>query len=236
MSTPNLVYRPTSTSITIDSMTTKSNLKSTKSMSKGKAKDTTIHTTSTLTQPLDFISTHLIGRQEVRKQRALISCTYLVQSPNFLSNWEEWHRILEEYPTRPSKLKAPTNYNKHSAEDIPTLLNKQRKDLTPVHDGPSTRYRGNGMWIMKICKILVRLYAFLWVPSLKRDCRYQTSCKKKTRNRKSSESVIFIKLIGKARRREDETNEWFEVFNGWSKVREAFAEEICAVYICNLGM
>ena len=63
----------TSTSITNDSMTTKSNLKSTKSMSKGKANDTTIHTTSTLTQALDFISTHLVGRQEVRKRRALIS-------------------------------------------------------------------------------------------------------------------------------------------------------------------
>jgi hypothetical protein len=63
----------TSTSTTIDSVTTKSNLKSTKSMSKGKAKDTTIHTTSTLTQALDFLSTHLVGRQEVRKRRALIA-------------------------------------------------------------------------------------------------------------------------------------------------------------------
>ena len=62
-----------SSSITIESMTTMSNLKSTKSMSKGKAKDTTIHTTSTLTQALDFICTHLVGRQEVRKRRALIS-------------------------------------------------------------------------------------------------------------------------------------------------------------------
>lgn len=60
-----------STSITIDS---KSNSKSIKSTSKGKAKDTTtIQTTSTLTQALDFISTHLVGRQEVRKRRALIS-------------------------------------------------------------------------------------------------------------------------------------------------------------------
>ena len=72
----------TSTSITIDSK------KSTKSKSKGKAKDTaTIHTTSTLTQALDFICTHLVGRQEVRKQRALISqCAPPVQSPNFLSS------------------------------------------------------------------------------------------------------------------------------------------------------
>ena len=77
----------TSTSITIDS-DSKSNLKSTKSKSKGKAKDTVaIHTTSTLTQALDFICTHLVGRQEVRKQRALISqCAPPVQSPNFLGS------------------------------------------------------------------------------------------------------------------------------------------------------
>lgn len=56
----------TSTSIKIDSMTTNS-------MSKGKAKGTTIHTTSKLTQALDFICTHLVGRQEVRIRRALIS-------------------------------------------------------------------------------------------------------------------------------------------------------------------
>jgi len=56
-----------------DTTTTKSNLKSTKTMSKGKAKDTTIHATSTLTQALDFICTHLVGRQEVRKRRAQIS-------------------------------------------------------------------------------------------------------------------------------------------------------------------
>ena len=63
----------TSTSITIDSMMTKSNLKLTNTMSKGKAKDTTIHATPTLTQALDFICTHLVGRQEVRKRRAQIS-------------------------------------------------------------------------------------------------------------------------------------------------------------------
>ena len=58
---------------TIGSMVAESNLKSTKS--KGKAKDTTIHTTtsSTLTQALDFICTHLVGRQEVRKRRAQIA-------------------------------------------------------------------------------------------------------------------------------------------------------------------
>ena len=67
----------TSTSTTIDSVTTNSNLKPTKSMSKGKgkAKDTTTttHTTSALTQALDFLCTHLVGRQEVRKRRALIA-------------------------------------------------------------------------------------------------------------------------------------------------------------------
>ena len=119
----------TSTSITIDSKTTKSNLNQTKSMSKGKAKDTTIHTTSTLTQALDFISTHLVGRQEVRKRRALISQCVLPRliTQFFLSNWEEWYRILEEHSTRPSKLKEPSNFNKHSAEDIRTLLNNPKQ-------------------------------------------------------------------------------------------------------------
>lgn len=52
----------------INSTMTKPNLNLTKS----KAKDTT-HATSTLTQAIDFICTHLVGRQEVRKRRARIS-------------------------------------------------------------------------------------------------------------------------------------------------------------------
>lgn len=42
-------------------------------MFKAKAKDDAMHAASTLTQSLDFICTHLVGRQEVRKRRALIS-------------------------------------------------------------------------------------------------------------------------------------------------------------------
>ena len=82
------LYRPTSPSITIDSVTTNSNLKSTKSMSKGKAKDTTIHSnTATLTQALDFICRHLVGRQEVRRRRALIcQCVTRSNHPGFLCN------------------------------------------------------------------------------------------------------------------------------------------------------
>lgn len=52
----------------INSTMTKPSLNLTKS----KAKDTT-HATSTLTQAIDFICTHLVGRQEVRKRRARIS-------------------------------------------------------------------------------------------------------------------------------------------------------------------
>ncbi|KAF8816462.1 hypothetical protein BYT27DRAFT_7333454 [Phlegmacium glaucopus] len=99
----------TSTSTTTNSTTTKPNLKSTKSMSKAKAKDTTIDATSTLTQALDFICTHLVGRQEVRKRRALIS------------------QMLEEHSTRPSKLKAPSNFHKEPTEDNRTLLNNPKE-------------------------------------------------------------------------------------------------------------
>ena len=66
------IYCP-SHSTMIDSTTIKSDSKSKETMSKAKSKDATVSAASTLTQALDFICTHLVGRQEVRKRRALIS-------------------------------------------------------------------------------------------------------------------------------------------------------------------
>ena len=125
----------TSTSLTIDS-DSKSNLKSTKSKSKGKAKATVaIHTTSTLTQALDFICTHLVGRQEVRKQRALINLINLISqcAPRPITQFsrqqlrEKWYRILEEHSSwlSNSKHQATSTSILQRTSELSSITQKQ---------------------------------------------------------------------------------------------------------------
>lgn len=67
-------------------------------MSKCKAKDTssTIHTTLTNTS-IGFSSVCiLLGGKKFGNHGLWFPSAYPVQSPNFLRNWEEWNRILED--------------------------------------------------------------------------------------------------------------------------------------------
>ena len=140
------IYCPSST--TIGSSTT--NLKSTKSMSKVQAKDATVNAASPLTRALDFISTHLVGRQEVRKRRALISqCVFPIFYPR-LSVFEMCNNLgyLKNTPhgLRNSKHQVIlTKIQQRTFGHFSIIQNKQRKHSIPVHDVPWKRYRENGM-------------------------------------------------------------------------------------------
>jgi hypothetical protein len=114
----------TSPSISIDSMTTRSNLKSTDP--KAKLRYYYPHYYIDFNKALNYICTHLVGTQEARNPETMGS-DIPVRTPSNHLIFSEIERRILEHSTRPSKFLLPSNFNKASAEDIrtPSIISKK---------------------------------------------------------------------------------------------------------------
>lgn len=100
---------------------------------------------------------------EIERLRTAGWCSCLTCA-NMVWSYRSLSQMHEDHSTQPSKLKAPSNFNEHWAEDIRRTLLNNAKQTVQALNSTSTRYRGDWIWIMKICKTMVHLHSFLWVP------------------------------------------------------------------------